>query len=52
MEKVILVVGGVNDSIWGSQFKQQDRVIDKKKCSYAINTINYNGLVIRKWKRK
>lgn len=50
--KQIRVIGGANDSVWGSQYKQQDRIIDKKCAGYAINTVGYNGLVVKKWQRK
>ena len=52
MQKEIKVIGGANDSVWGSQYKQQDRIIDKKCTGYAINTVGYNGLVVKKWQRK
>ena len=44
----VKVIGGVSDKQWGKQFKQQYRVLDKKQCSYAINTAGFNGLTIKK----
>ena len=49
--KQIRVIGGANDSVWGSQYKQQDRIIDKKCAGYAINTVGYNGLIIKRYER-
>ena len=50
-EKMVVVIGGVSEKLWGKQFKQQFRVIDKKQINYALNTASYNGLVIKKWRK-
>ena len=50
--KEVSVIGGVGATWGGRQFKQQFRVIDAKQVSYALNTVGFNGLVVRKWKSK
>ena len=45
------VIGGVGD-MWGKQFRNQYRVLDKKLVSYAINASAFNGLYVKKWKSK
>lgn len=51
MEKkeLIRIIGGVADSQWGKQFRQQDRVYDKRGISIAINAVGNNGCVVRRY---
>ena len=44
----VKVIGGVSDKVWGKQFHQQHRVIDKKLCSYAVNASGIPILTIKK----
>lgn len=48
-KKDMKVIGGVSESVWGKQFKQQDRVYDTKMCCAAINAAGINGLYIKKY---
>ena len=49
-KKTIIVVGGVGEKWGDKQFRQQYRVIDRKKINYALNAASFNGLVIKKWR--
>ena len=38
--------------MWGDkQFRQQARVIDRRKCAYAVNASAIPSLVVRKCRR-
>lgn len=51
MEKTIKVIGGVGQ-MWGDkQFRQKARVIDKRKCAYAVNASAIPSLVVRKCRK-
>jgi len=49
--KTVRVMGGVQDITWGTQYRQQHRVIDKAQSCYAINASAVRILVIRKCKK-
>ena len=52
MEKKVKVIGGVDEIVFGTQYRNQFRVYDKKKTMPCIPTICV-GLVVKKWlKRK
>ena len=52
MDKQVQVIGGVGEECgWGGQFKQQYRVLDRKKVAYAVNAGVVIALVVRKWRR-
>lgn len=51
MDKEVRVIGGTNDDMWGGQYRQQHRVIDKRKCCYAINASAVAILVVKEWKK-
>ena len=50
-KELIRIIGGGQDSQWGKQFRQQDRVYDKKGVSIAINAVGNNGCVVRRYKK-
>ena len=50
-DKRIVVIGGVGNKWGDKQFRQQYRVIDRKKINYALNAASFNGLVIKKWRK-
>lgn len=53
IEKEVKVIGGVSRlGIWGKQFRQQYRVIDKNRICYAQNACLVIALTVRKWKKK
>lgn len=49
--KTVRVIGGVQEIEWGTQYRQQHRVIDKFQSCYAINASAVRILVIRKCKK-
>lgn len=49
--KTVNVIGGVSEIEWGTQYRQQHRVIDKSLSCYAINASAVRILVIRRWKK-
>ena len=52
MEKKVKVIGGVDEIVFGTQYRNQFRVYDRKKTMPCIPTMCV-GLVVKKWlKRK
>jgi hypothetical protein len=48
-KELIRLVGGVQDTQWGKEFRQQDRVYDKRGVAIAINAAANNGLVVKRF---
>lgn len=47
--KEVRVIGGVGDISWGTQYRQQDRVIDKKQVAYAVCAERVIEMVVKRY---
>jgi len=49
--KQVSVIGGTGD-LWGSQYRQQHRVIDKKQVAYAVTAELMNNAVVKHYESR